>query len=53
MWKNLNDDGDSGKIEVHKYLENVMKNKLSIKASLSWPSLKEIFEKCRQSKNIS
>ena len=29
-----------------------MKNKLSVRANLSWPSLKEILEKCRQTKNI-
>ena len=40
VWKN--DDGrDSGKIKVQKYLENAMKNELSIRANLSWPSLKE------------
>ena len=43
--KNLNDDRDSGKIKVQKYLENEMKNKSSVRANLSWPSLKETFEK--------
>ena len=41
VWKNLNDGRDSGKIKVKKYLENSMKNDLSISANLSWPSLKE------------
>ena len=41
VWKNLNDDRDSGKIKVQKYLENAMKSDLSIRANLSWPSLKE------------
>ena len=36
-----------------KYLENAMKNKLSVRANLSWPSLKETFEKCRGTKNIN
>ena len=50
VWKN--DDGrDSGKIKVQKYLENAMKNELG--ANLSWPSLKETFEKCGQTKNIN
>ena len=40
VWKN-EDGRDSGKIKVQKYLENSMKNDLSISASLSWPSLKE------------
>ena len=39
VWKNLNDDRDSGKIKVQKYTENAI-NKLSVKANLSWPSLK-------------
>ena len=52
MWKNLNDDRDSGKIKVQKYLENEMKNKSSVRANLLWPSLKETFEKCHQTKNI-
>ena len=39
VWKNLNDDRDSGKIKVQKYPENAI-NKLSVKANLSWPSLK-------------
>ncbi|CAH3148720.1 unnamed protein product, partial [Pocillopora meandrina] len=29
VWKNLNDDRDSGKIKVQKYLENAMKNEVS------------------------
>ena len=40
VWKN-DDDRDSGKIKVQKYLENAMKMELSIRANLSWPSLKE------------
>ena len=28
VWKNLNDDRDSGKIKVQKYPENAIKNKL-------------------------
>ena len=32
--KNLNDDRDSGKIKVQKYLENEMKNKSSVGANL-------------------
>ena len=51
--KNLNDDRDSGKMKVHKYLENEMKNKSSVRANLLWPSLKETFEKCHQAKNIN
>ena len=51
VWKNLNDDRDSGKIKVQKYLENVMKKEL--RANLSWPSLKETFEKCHRTKNIN
>ena len=51
--KNLNDDRDSGKIKVQKYLENAMKNEVSVIASLLWPSLKETFEKCHQTKNIN
>ena len=43
VWKNINDDRDSGKIKVQKYLENAMKNKSSVRANLSWPSLKETF----------
>ena len=50
--KYLNDSKDRGKIKVQKYLENAMKNKLS-GANLSWPSLKETFEKYRQAKNIN
>ena len=53
VWKNLNDGRDSGKIKVQKYLENAMKNKLSVRANLSWPSLKETSEKCRGTKNIN
>ena len=30
-----------------------MKNKLSVRANLSWPSLKKTFEKCSQTKNIN
>ena len=41
VWKNVNDGRDSGKIRVQKYLENAMKNDLSIRANLSSPSLKE------------
>ena len=51
--KNLNDDRDSGKIKVQKYLENAMKNEVSVIANLLWPSLKETFEKCHQTKNIN
>ena len=51
--KNLNDDRDSGKIKVPKYLENAMKNEVSVIANLLWPSLKETFEKCHQTKNIN
>ena len=51
--KNLHDDRDCGKIKVQKYLENAMKNKSSVRANLSWPSLKDTFEKCRQTKNIN
>ena len=53
VWKNLNNGSDKGKIKVQKYLENVMKNKLSVRANLSWPSLKETSEKCRGTKNIN
>ena len=35
VWKNLNDDRDHRKIEVQKYLENEMKNKLSVRGNLS------------------
>ena len=52
MWKYLNVSKDRGKIKVQKYLENAMKNKLS-GANLPWPSLKETFEKYRQTKNIN
>ena len=34
VWKNLNDGRDSGKIKVQKYLENAMKNELSVRANL-------------------
>ena len=40
VWKN-SDGQDSGKIKVQKYLENAMKNQLSVRANLSRPSLKE------------
>ena len=50
VWKN-EDGRDSGKIKVQKYLENVMK--IELRANLSWPSLKETFEKCSQTKNIN
>ena len=30
-----------------------MKNKLSVKKNLSWPSLKETFEKWHETKNIN
>ena len=53
MWKYLNVSKDRGKIKVQKYLENAMKNKLSVRANLSWPSLKETFEKCGGTKNIN
>ena len=43
VWKNLDDDRDSGKVKVQKYLENAMKNISSVRANLSWPSLKETF----------
>ena len=46
-------DRDRGKIKVRKYLGNAMKNKLSVRANLSWPSLKETFEKCGGTKNIN
>ena len=52
VWKYLNVSKDRGKIKVQKYLENAMKNKLS-GANLPWPSLKETFEKYRQTKNIN
>ena len=52
VWKNLNDDRDSGKIKVQKYTENAV-NKLSVRANLSWPSLKESLERCSQTKNIN
>ena len=47
VWKN-EDSRDSGKIKVQKYLENALKNKSSVGANFSWPSLKETFEKWRQ-----
>ena len=50
MWKNLNDDRDSGKIKVQKFTENAV-NKLSGRANLSWPSLKESLERCSQTKH--
>ena len=53
VWKNLHDDRDRGKIKEQKYPENAMKNKLSVRANLSRPSLKKTFEKCRQTKNIN
>ena len=53
VWKYLNDSKDRGKIKVQKYLENAMKNKLSVRDNLSWPSQKGTFEKCRQTKNIN
>ena len=43
VWKNLHDNRDRGKIKVQKYLENAVKNKLSVRADLSWPSLKKDF----------
>ena len=52
VWKNLNDGRDSGKIKVQKYTENAV-NKLSVRANLSWPSLKESLERCSQTKNIN
>ena len=53
MRKNLNDDRDGGNMKVQKYLENEMKIKSSVRANLLWPSLKETFEKCHQTKNIN
>ena len=53
VWKNLNCNRDSGKIKVQKYLQNAMKNKLSVRKNLSWPSLKETFEKWHETKNIN
>ena len=52
-WKNLNGNRDSGRIKVHKYLQNAMKNKLNVRANLSRPSLKEMFEKWHETKNIN
>ena len=52
VWKSLHDNRDRGKIKVLKYLENAVKSKLSVRANLSWPSLKKTFEKCRRTKNI-
>ena len=49
MWKNA-DSRDSGKIKVQLYLGNAVKNKLSVRANLLWPSLKETFEICRRTK---
>ena len=46
-------DRDRGKIKIQKYPENAMKNKLSVRANLSWPSLKDTFEKCYHTKNIN
>ena len=43
VWKN-DDDRDSGKIKVQKYLENAMKNEVSVRANLSWPSLRNAVE---------
>ena len=55
MWKiydrHRSYDGDRGKIKIQKYPE--MENQLSFKANLSWPSLKDTFEKCYQTKNIN
>ena len=51
--KNLNDDRDSGKIMVQKYLENEMKNKSSVRANLSWPSQQDLCEICYQTENIN
>ena len=53
VWKNLNGNRDSGKFKVQKYLQNAMKNKLSVRKNLSWPSLKETFEKWHETKNIN
>ena len=57
MWKiydrQRSYDGDRGKIKIQKYPENAMKNKLSVRANLSWPSLKDTFEKCYLTKNIN
>ena len=52
MWKYLNDGRDQGKIKEQKYIKNAMKNKSNGRANLSWPSLKETFERCSQTKNI-
>ena len=43
VWKNLHDNRDRGKIKVQKYLENAVKSNLSVRADLSWPSLKKDF----------
>ena len=54
VWKNLDDDRDSGKIKVQKYLENAMKMELSIRANSCVMTISERnFEKCRQTKNIN
>ena len=50
--KNLNNDLHRGKIKVKKNLENAMKGKVSVRANVSWPSLKKTFKKWRQTKNI-
>ena len=39
VWKS-GDGRDSGKIKVQKCLENTMKNRVSVRANLSWPSLR-------------
>ena len=49
VWKN-EDGRDSGKIKVQKYLENAMKNELSIRANLSWPSLKGLLRNAAELK---
>ena len=41
MWNNLHDNRDRGKTKVQKYLKNAMKRKFSVRANLSWPSLKK------------
>ena len=48
VWKN-DYSGDNGKIKVRKYTENAI-NKLSVRANLLWPSLKESLERCSQPK---
>ena len=52
VWKN-DDDRDSGKIKVQKYLENAMKNEVSVRANLSRPSLKETLRNAAKLKKFN